>query len=944
MPHLRLITILMLLFTFFLSSAKTRTLTGTVLTLNVDSLEQLPNANVALLNADSTFVKGCMTDDNGSFKIQYNQSKGKNYMLRVTYTGMKTYFKNLPDTMSNFNLGKIVLESNSQLGEVVVSAPMKIIDSKGDTTIINAEAFKLREGATLNELVRRVPGLEYDPKTKAIKYNGTSISGIYINGQPFFNGKNEVAMDNLPAEIVEKIKIYDKRSEEEEFTGVKRSTTENFVLDLKTKEKFNGTIIATAGIGAGNYHKKQIDGNLNLFKQNGDNLTLYLNSGNKDIQSPEKGNRRDNIHLNLSKRIGNEFNINGFLSYNYSRTKGDRNQSYNEQYLITGNQYQHSENSNLNKNNNVYSRINASWRHDKTFVRLYANLSGSNSNNSNNSHRAVYTSPTGMPLRNPFESDIYHSLPDSIKLNEAYSNSFSKNDNSNYSLGASLTQRLNDKGTSISVNIDYNKSNNTNNIFSVSSTTYYKLQNYLGNDSILYRNQYQNGPGDTRRMSAGIGFSQSIAEKFNIGLKYNYEFSRQNSNRNTFDLSPFSDGDDQSMFFVLPEGYKEHYVDSLSNRSLRKNGTNSIGINMNFSSSGLFMNVDFSVNPLRETLYQKTGLNEADTIRNSINYRAGVNLGYHKGKTTIDLHYSGNTEQPSLSDLLTLTDNIDPLNITRGNPDLSPSYRQNIQLSFRNTDLGLNGNAYFSNTINSVTHAVTYNPVTGGRESYPVNINGNCNGSASVGYYKNFKSNFDIAINSAYGYNRYVSLINEGRKESPDKSITRGNRASASLRTAFNPKWGGFILTGNWNFSHDVNSLRETSSYSRDYNVGLDAFTQLPGNVQLRSEISYTFRNGTYMTSDLNNQVMWNASVSWRFLKKRQAELSVEWNDILNDRKNYSRNVSSNGLSESYSNQIGSYFMVSFKYSFTHISGGGGKRGRHIIMDGNMRSHRTIMF
>lgn len=922
MPHLRLITVLMLLFTVFLSSAKTRTLTGTVLTLNVDSLEQLPNANVALLNADSTFVKGCMTDDSGSFKIQYNQSKGKNYMLRVTYTGMKAYFRNLPDTLSNFNLGKILLESNSKLGEVVVSAPMKIIDSKGDTTIINAEAFKLRDGATLNELVKRVPGLEYDPKTKAIKYNGTSISGIYINGKPFFNGKNEVAMDNLPAEIIEKMKIYDKRSEEEEFTGVKRSTQENYVLDLKTKEKFNGTIIATAGIGAGNYHKKQIDGNLNLFKQNGDNLTLYLNSGNKDMQSPEKGNRSDNINMNMSKNIGKEFSVNGNLLYYYSRTKGDRNQSYDEQYLITGNRYQHSENSSLNKNNLVYGNFNASWNHKKTLLMLRANINNSNSDGSNDSHRAVYTSPTGMPLRNPFESDIYNSLPDSIKLNEAYSNSSSKNGNSSYRLGANLSQRLNDKGTNINVNIGYNKSNNTSDLFSVSSTTYYKLLNYLGNDSVLYRNQYQNGPGDTKQMSAGLGISQRIGKKFNVELKYSYEFSRQSSNRNTFDLSPFSDGNDQSMFSVLPDGYQEHYVDSLSNRSLRKNSTNSIGLNMSFNYSNYSINAEFSVNPLRETLYQKTGRNEADTIRNSIDYRAGLMVMYHKDKTSFHLNYNGQTSQPSLSDLLTLTDNIDPMNITRGNPNLKPSFRQNIHLSFHNMDLGLNGNASFSNTFNSVTQAVTYNPVTGGRESYPVNINGNCNADASLGYYKNFKSRFDISVNSTYGYNRYVSLINEGRKESPDKSITRGNRTGVSLKAAYAPKWGGFGLNGSWNFSHDVNSLRETSTYSRDYSVGLDWYAMLPGEVMLRSESSYTFRNGTYMASDLNNQVTWNASVTWRFLKKREALLSVEWNDILNDRKNYSRNVSSNGLNESYSRQVGSYFMVSFKYSFTHISGG----------------------
>lgn len=924
---LNLITILMLLLPVAVAARSARMLTGTIYMSSVDSLEALPDANVALLNVDSTFVKGVMTGDNGRFQLQFNSSKGKDYILRVSYTGMKVYFRNLPDTLADFNLGQIILESNTSLKEVVISAPMKIIDTNGDTTIINATAFKLREGASLKELVRRVPGLVYDRKEKTLTYNGISLNGICVNGEAFFHGKNDIAMENLSAEIIDKMKIYDKRSEEEEFTGVRRGDKENYVLDLKTKEKFNGTLMASAMVGAGNYDKKQLDADANYFKRNGENLSLVLNTGNKNSISPNKDSREDKGVMNITKAIGNGIRIHSSLGYNYQYNGTRKRQSYSEQYLITGNQYGHSENEGLSKNRNISGHTHASWQNKNTNVSFNASLYNSGSDGSNSNHEAIFTSPTQLPLKNPFDNDDYHRLPDSIRLNDAYLNSMSKSRYLNYSVYANVMQLLNNKGTSICFNISYNKSNGDNDNFAVSSITYYKLLNNLGNDSILYRNQYQHGPSGSHSVSASVDLSHRI-RRVGMRLSYKYSINRQNDRRNTYDLSPFSAGDDQSLFFILPEGYESQYIDSLSNRSYRKTNTNTVQLSLDYGCENCNFMFNFSVDPLRETLYQKTGSFDADTVRHSTDYSAHVAVYYFKGKTNISLSYYGRTSQPSLSNLLTLTDNIDPLNITRGNPDLKSSYMQSVNFNARNTDIGLNGSFSFNNTYNSVTNAVTYNTITGGRESYPVNISGNYNGNVQVGYYKNFKNYFNMSAKTAYHFGNSVSMVNEGRKEFPDKSSTRRNSSSVSLMTSYNPHWGGFTLDTRWAFSHNVNSLRNTSVYSREYNISFDAFSDLPGNFQLRSDIGYSYRGGTYMTSDMNNQIIWNAGISWRFLKKRQAELSVEWFDILNDRKNYYRNVSSTSLSEGYSKHLGSYFMVSFKYRFNKIDKGSSRERR----------------
>lgn len=166
----------------------------------------------------------------------------------------------------------------------------------------------------------------------------------------------------------------------------------------------------------------------------------------------------------------------------------------------------------------------------------------------------------------------------------------------------------------------------------------------------------------------------------------------------------------------------------------------------------------------------------------------------------MQLTYQGNTQQPSLSDLLSLTDNSDPLNITRGNPNLKPSFNQNIRLEARNTKIGQSGDLNWSNTINNITRAVTYNAVTGG--------------------------------------------------------------------------------------------------------------------IQLRSDAAYSFRNGTNIRKGADDQVVWNVRLAWRFLKQKKAELSFYWSDILSQKKNFTRSVSSAGLSERHTQQIGSYFIVTFKYRF----------------------------
>lgn len=910
--------ILIFLFPVTLFAQQGVDVTGKTLVIPTGEEEQevLPYTNILLLEAkDSTLIKGVTSGADGNFHLSFHAKKESSYLLKVSYIGMKPEFRTLDTGKTRIHVGNIVLTEGLELSEVIVTAPIKEVELVGDTTVINADAYQTPEGSNLEELVKKIPGLEYDRQNKTLVYNGLPIAEINVNGEAFFAGNHTLALENLPADLVNKIKVYDKRSKIEQFTGVK-SGSENYVLDLQTKKEFNGTLIASAVAGAGNNRKKEAELIGNYFKASGENLSLIAKSGNRNMTTSYKDNRTDNIALNFVKKFGPTLSVNGNVMYNNS-INGSEGTSYYEQYLNIGNTYQYASNNNRMGNRMASVVLGAQWyMNDKTLLSFTGNFNTSKSSSENNNRQSTYSADPGLNVSDPFENDLTSGVADDIRINAIDMGSVSESHNNQYMFMAELTRKLNDKGSNISLTAQYSDGRNSNDNFSVSSTTYYQLTGYMGGDSILYRNQYQHSPMRNRSFMAGLALTQPLGKRIKIQLSYKIQLNRQYSDRNTFDLSPFFEEGGDSPIGYLPDNYETGYTDSLSNRSASRSIAHNMAFTLNYTDKQWDIRTGLSVSPERQSLDQKTGKLQADTIRQSYNYSPNLVVAWRKKQTRVQLTYQGNTRQPSLNNLLALTDNSDPLNITRGNSQLKPSYNQRLRLEARNTKIGLSGDLNWSNTINSVTRAVTYNTVTGGRESYPVNINGNWNSRANLRYQKRFKQRFNIAVRTGAILAQTVSLVNEGQKEQPDRSTTRNRSLNANLRLGYQPKWGGFDLTGDWQFRHSTNHLRETSNYTRNYKFGLNAYANFPGNVQLRSDATYSFRNGTDITKGEDDQVVWNILLTWRFLKQKKAELSFYWADILSQKKNFTRNVSSTGLSEIHTQQIGSWFMFSFKYRF----------------------------
>nr|WP_317194321.1 outer membrane beta-barrel protein [Bacteroides uniformis] len=887
-----------------------------VVSNNGEGQEVLPYTNILVLEAgDSTLVKGVMSDAGGNFRLSFHAKKESPYLLKVSYIGMKPEFRALNTGKTKIHVGNIVLTEGLELSEVVVTAPIKEVELVGDTTVINADAYRIPEGSNLEELVKKIPGLEYDRQNKTLVYNGLPIAEINVNGEAFFAGNHALALENLPADLVSRIKVYDKRSEMEKFMGIKTGE-ENYVLDLQTKKEFNGTLMTSVAAGKGNNKKKEAELISNFFKTGGENLSVIAKSGNRNMTSANKDNRQDNVAVNFLKKFGKKIHLNGNVMYS-NAINGNEGTSYYEQYLKTGNRYRYATSDRHNTNRMASTMLSMKWNIDKmTLLNLSGSFSAMKGTNGSDSRQATYNENPELDITAPFNGEENGQTENDIRVNGIRMNSRSTSANRQYFLNADLTRRLNEKGSSLGLTMQYSEGRGKNEAFSVSSTTYYQLQDEWGNDSVLYRNQYYDSPNRNRKFSLGLILTQPLHKSLRAQLSYKFRRENQNNDRNTYDLSRFFDGTDDEPLYTLPEGYEAAYTDSLSNRSRSHTTAHEVALHLNYTDRTWEINAGLSVVPERQSLDQKTGRMQADTLRTSVNYYPAVTVLWHKKKTRVQLSYEGDTKQPGLTELLTLTDNSDPLNITRGNPSLRPSYNQRVRLEARDTKIGLNGDMTWANTVNSVTRAVTYNTQTGGIESYPVNVNGNWNARATVRYQKRIKRRFSVTARTGASFSQNVSLINEGQQEMPERSTTHNTTLNANLRFGYQPQWGGFDLTGDWRFRHSTNLLRETGDYTRDYRLGVNAYADLPGGIQLRSDVDYSFRNGTNITPGEDDQVVWNASLSWRFLKQKKAELSFYWADILSQKKNFTRSVSSSGLSERHTQQIGSWFMLSFKYRF----------------------------
>ena len=913
--------------------------------------EPVELAAVQLLSLpDSAQVAGMTTSTQGYFSLS-KQKPGK-YLLKVSFIGYVTKIipVQLTANVPAKKMGNIELATDAvMLQEAVVVAEAPQVTVVEDTLMYNSSAYRTPEGAMLEELVKKLPGAEIDDDGN-VKINGKDLKKIMVDGKEFFGGDVKTGLKNLPVDMVDKLKTYDKKSDLARVTGIDDGEEET-VLDLTVKKGMNQGWFGNADLGAGTKDRYTGRMMLNRFvdKTQFSIIGSANNVNDQGFSGVGGGPRwRSNNGLNATKMLGanfatqtNKLELGGSVRYNFQDADISSINS-SERFLQNGNSYSNSNNKNRNKGTNLNADFRMEWKPDTlTNIIFRPNFSYGRTNNASRSESGTFNEDPFNLIVNPNDYLNFDNLSDDplkdIRVNATNSASLSKGKSLSGNATLQVNRKLNNRGRNLTFRGVFGYGDNDNDQYTQSETRYYQLLNHLGGDSILYRNQYITTPTRNYNYTAQVTYSEPIAKATFLQFSYQFQYKYSKSDKTTFDLLDYPDW---AIGGALPSGYESHAVDSLSKNAEYRYYNHDASVGLRFIRPKYQLNVGMSFQPQNSTLSYKKGDYMIDTTRTVFNFAPNMDLRFRFSKVSqLRFTYRGRSNQPTMENLLPITDNSNPLNIRMGNPGLKPSFAHTMRL-FYNTynaekQRGIMTHFSFTATQNSISNSTRYNEETGGLITRPENINGNWNAFGMFGFntaLKNKKYTINTFTNVNY-QNNVAFLYNQDTKNNDRNTstgLTLGERVTGSYRN----DWFEFSLNGSINYTAERNKLRpENNQEPYTYSYGASTNITMPWKMTLATNIANQSRRG-YRDSSMNrDELIWNAQLAQSLLKGA-ATVSFEVYDILRQQSNISRSLSADMRSVSEYNGINSYCMVHFIYRLNIF---GSKAAREKMMNSGRR-------
>ena len=906
-----------------------------------DTKEPAIQATVQLLSLpDSVQASGVATSSMGFFSLP--PVKPGKYVLKVSYIGFKTLWQpmQLSGSTPQKNVGVLTLETDAiMLAEAVITAEAPQVQVVEDTLVYNSSAYRTPEGAMLEELVKKLPGAEVDDEGN-VKINGRDLSKIMVNGKEFFGGDVKTGLKNLPVDMIEKLKTYDKKSDLARITGIDDGEEET-VLDLSVKKGMNQGWFGNADVAGGTEDRYMGRLMLNGFMDD-TRVSLIASANNVNDQGFSGGGGgprwRRNNGLNASKVIGLDFatqtskiELGGSARYNY-RDADIMSIGSTEDFLPDGNSYSNSNSKQRNRNNSFNADFRLEWKPDSmTNIIFRPDVSYGKTDNLSNSESGTFSSDPYSLVTDPNNWLTLEKIlnPDddplrNIRVNAINSGSLSDNKSLSTNATLQLNRKLNNKGRNITFRGRFGYTNNDNNQYTESETHYFQLMNYLGGDSVLIRNQYITTPTKNYNYSAQLTYSEPIARATFLQFSYQFQYKYSESDKTTYDLQGFPDW---GLSTQLPAGYEEHAVDSLGKYAEFRYYNHDASVSLRFIREKYQLSAGMSFQPQHSVLSYKRGDYMIDTTRNVFNFAPNLDLRVRFSKVSqLRLTYRGRSSQPSMENLLPIVDNSNPQNIRVGNPGLKPAFTHNMRL-FYNTynaekQRGVMSHFNFSATQNSISNSRVYNSETGGWTTTPKNINGNWNAFGMLGFntaLKNKKYTINSFSNASYQNN--VAYLTDSKTKMENKNTTTNLTLVERLNTSYRNDWFEFGLNGTISYSIEKDKLTpDNNQEPYTFSYGANTTVNMPWSMSVSTNIANQSRRG-YTDSSMNrNELIWNAQISQTFLKGA-ATVSFEMYDILKRQSNISRSLTASGRSVYEYNGVNSYCMLHFIYRLNIFGG-----------------------
>ena len=884
--------------------------TGSVVEQGSDT--PIEQATVRLLNVkDSAMVRGVVSARNGSFTLK-NVKKGS-YLLHITFIGYDPLYQPLQITgkKNPVNVGKLELSDGAiELGEAVVIGKAPEVTVRNDTVEYNADSYKVTEGSVLEDLLKKMPGVEVDSEGK-ITVNGKEVKKVMVDGKEFFSDDPKVASKNLPAKMIDKLQVLDKKSDMAQMTGFDDGEEET-VINLTVKPGMKQGWFGNAYGGYGSKDRYEGNAMVNRFVNN-DQITFMggtnntNNMGFSDLASTMfsgmggGGGRRGgfgagsgitssgNAGLNFSKEFKpDKLTLGGNTRYSHSdndaRSKSDR------QNILPGDSssYDNSEAMSRTKSDNFGVDFRLEWKPD-TMTQLIFRPSFSFSHSMNDNFSDATTLDNERDTVNTNKSSNY-------------------SESNGYNLNASIdfSRKLNNKGRVFSATLSGGNSDSYSDGMNRSDIVYFNQTDALKNSIIDQRSRYDNKGFNYR---AYVSWVEPIGHNNFIQATYSISQRKQEALKNVYNQD--ADGIYNVLDSAYSQSYRNNFISqraSLSFKSQREKFNYTIGLNLDPSYSS-------SENFVGDTTLSKI-------TRKVVNLSPMAQFNYMFDKrTNLRIMYNGRTSQPSMTQLQPVADISDPTNITIGNPDLNPRYTNNVFIRFQQFTpekqrafmIMANG----SYIINDIVSYTSYNQETGVKTTTYKNVNGNYSGNVRMMLNTPLK-NKKFSINSM----TMASFANSNGYINEEKNTNRNLILSERGGIDFRSSYLDLGVNGNIRYNATSNSLQKENNQNT-FNYGAGGYTTiyLPLNFKIESDVNWSTNSG-YGDGFKQNEVLWNASASKSFLKNNQGTLRFKIYDILQQRSNISRSVTASYIQDSEYNTLGSYFMVHFIYRFSIFKGG----------------------
>lgn len=950
----RSILSMLLMLVAIASLAQERLISGKI--TDRDTKDPVEQVTIQLLKTDSTYVSGAISNERGLFHV--NAPANGKYLLKITSVGYKPTVKRIQISEDkNLAMGNVVIGADAiMLKSAVVTAMAQKVSLKEDTFVYNSAAYRTPEGSVVEELVKRLPGAEVSDDG-TIKINGKEVKKILVDGKEFMTGDTKTALKNLPTSIIDKIKAYDEKSDLSKVTGIDDGE-EQTVLDFGVKKGMNKGVISNIDLGVGNKNRYNMRGMGGYFANN-NRFMLFANANNTSDRGfgggPGRGFWGGANGLNASKMIGanynyelkDKFKFNTSLRWNHS--DGDVWSSRSsENFMGTSSSFSNSLSQSYSRSNSWNGNIRLEWMPDSmTNILFRPSISWSSSDGLSGSQSASYNKdPYTITTKDPLsEEGIEEMEKAEAMVNSQLTNGITYSDNNNINGMLQINRKLGNKGRNITFRVDAKYTDNDSKSISLNNAKLYLVQTAEGKDSTYQTNRYNLTPSKNYSYAGQLTYSEPLWKATFLQFSYKFTYSYSKSDRSTYDFSKYAMSGDHEYrgwdSYLNPfAGHLNDYRDdNLSRFSEYRNYNHDIQVMMRFIRQKYNLNFGVMVQPQQSKYIQDYQGVHVDTVRNVVNVSPTLDFRYRFSKmSNLRINYRGTTSQPSISQLLDITDNSDPLNISMGNPGLKPSFTQNFRLFYnnfvQNHNKGIMTFVNFSTTNNSISNKVTYDETTGGRITRPENINGNWNAMGAFMFNCSIDSAgvWNINTGAHANYNNYVSYLSLDKKSDSQKNTTRSITWRQNLSFSYRNDWAEFSLDGTLTYNKAKNKLQPTSNLETwQFSYGPSMTLTAPWGTSLNSSLSINSRRG-YNDSSMNtDEFVWNAQLSQGFLKGKPLTIMLQFYDLLRQQSTFSRAISATSRTDTEYNAINSYAMLHVVYRLNLF---GGKEARKGGFDG----------